>query len=170
MAAVRGVRAGLRSACGRCAAVLMCAAAAAAAALSSPARAQWASWDQGAHIREVSVELAGRVRANGPAAVFGEIDQCYRGQEQAVTLGKALEKCLIEDIVHSWVTADVFARLARENPANKVPPPQSVLEAMSGRLIAVFRKYSIPEDKGVEFMQAVRQQGMPAYVQALQPR
>jgi len=34
----------------------------------------------------------------------------------------------------------------------------------------VFRKFSIPEDKAIEFMQAVRQQGMPAYTQALQPR
>jgi hypothetical protein len=150
--------------------ILSVAALAWAAAMPWPAQAQWASWDQPAHIREVSGALAERVRADGPAQVFGEIDLCYRGQEQAITLGKALEKCLIEDIVHSWVTADVFARMARENPANKVPPPQSVLESMSGRLIAVFRKYSVPEDKAVEFMQAVRQQGMPAYAQALQPR
>ena len=32
------------------------------------------------------------------------------------------------------------------------------------------RKYGVAEDKAVEFMQAVRQQGMPAYAQALQPR
>ena len=139
-------------------------------AAASPAYAQWASWDQPAHIREVAGELAGRVRAGNAAQVFGEIEQCYRAQEQAITLGKPLEKCLIQDAVHSWVTADMFARMARDNPSRTVPPPQSVLQAMTERLIAVFRKYNVPEDKAVEFMQAVRQEGLPAYAQALQPR
>jgi hypothetical protein len=139
--------------------------------VSSVAHPQWASWDQPAHIREVSAELANRVRAKGADQVSAEIERCYRDQEKASTLVKPLEKCVIQDVIHSWVTAGVYGRLSKENLAKvNLPSPDAVVQAMSKRVTDVFRRHKIPEDKAREFIQVVRQQGMSAYGQALQTR
>jgi hypothetical protein len=138
---------------------------------SSPAISQWASWDQAVHVQEVSRELAGRVRQKGGDQAFAEIQQCYRDSASATVLTKLLEKCLIQDAVHSWVTASVYGRASKETLEKmSLPTPEVVLQSMSRRVTAVFRKHKIPEDKAREFMQTVRQQGMAAYAEVLQTR
>jgi hypothetical protein len=138
---------------------------------SSPAISQWASWDQTVHIQGVSRELAGRVRQKGADQALAEIQQCYRDSASANVLTKPLEKCLIQDAVHSWVTASVYGKASKETLEKmNLPTPEVVLQSMSRRVTAVFRKYKIPEDKAREFMQAVRQHGLAAYADVLRTR
>jgi hypothetical protein len=133
--------------------------------------AQWASWDQSAHIRETSAELAKKVGAKGADSVSAEITQCYRDQSRASGLTKPLERCLIQDAVHSWMTAGVYSRVSKETLQKmNLPSPEAILEAMSKRVISIFTRYGIPQDKALGFMESVRQLGIAAYGQVLQAK
>jgi hypothetical protein len=140
------------------------------AAVSST-QAQWASWDQQAHIRKVSAELATRVRAKGANTVAKEIAQCYRDHQRAYFLTQDLERCVIQDAVHSWVTASVFRPLAKDTLQKmNLPSPEEITDAMSKRVVAVFREFKIPEAKAHEFMRLVRELGLASYAEVLQKK
>jgi hypothetical protein len=82
-----------------------------------------------------------------------------------------LERCLIQDAVHSWMTAGVYSRVSKETLQKmNLPSPEAILEAMSKRVISIFTRYGIPQDKALGFMESVRQLGIAAYGQVLQAK
>jgi hypothetical protein len=139
--------------------------------LPSAVQAQWASWDQTAHIQKTSSDLAARVRSKGADTASAEIARCYRDHIKANTLTQPLERCVIEDAVHSWMTASVYASVSKETLTKmKLPAPDEITAAMSKRVVAVLSRFKIPQQNARDFMQLVRQQGLPAYGKVLQKK
>lgn len=84
---------------------------------------------------------------------------------------QSLERCVIQDAVHSWVTASVYAAVSKETLTKmKLPAPGEINAAMSKRVVAVFSRFKIPQQNARDFMQLVRQQGLSAYAKVLQKK
>ena len=65
------------------------------------------TWDHVANIKASAEHLAKLQQAKGALGAFEFIANCYKTHELAEEFGSALEGCLVQDYIHSKITAAV---------------------------------------------------------------
>jgi hypothetical protein len=127
-------------------------------------------WDQVANIKEAAVRLAELQQARGVTGPFQFISACYKTHTLASDYSRALEGCLIQDIIHSSVTALVYSRLSPQQRAEtRVPEPDVLTKSMASRVLASLGQYKRTEADAQALIALVNTHGMPAYSKARFP-
>ncbi|MFP4002671.1 MAG: hypothetical protein ACLFV8_02765 [Alphaproteobacteria bacterium] len=111
--------------------------------ICQPALADDVSWDRAANMKQAGRELAGMWAEKAAPGIFKHIEACHREHVlQAAEYTREAETCVVQDVVHSHVSASMYARLSEE--ARKMsgsPKAETVLLAMKKRLKATARKF-----------------------------
>ena len=139
-------------------------------AAAPPGVAQSKSWDRTANIKSSAIALAGLQQAKGALGAYEFIANCYATHELNSKYGAALEGCLVQDYIHSKVTAAVYAQLpAGERERMGLPVPQELVSAMLKRVGGAMAKYKIAEADARKFVAQVEAVGVPTFAKARFP-
>lgn len=135
-----------------------------------PALAAKPAWDQVGNIKQSAVRLADLQRSRGAEGAYKFIADCYKTHTLGSTYSQGLEGCLVLDIIHSKVTAAVYARL---DPAKRqemqLPEPDALTSSMSRRVVSALKQYDITAGEMERFVKLVDTHGMPEFTKARFP-
>jgi hypothetical protein len=133
--------------------------------------AQSKSWDQTANIKSSALHLASLQQAKGALGAYEFIANCYKTHELNSKYGAALEGCLVQDYIHSKVTAAVYAQLpVAERERLSLPDPQEMVATMLKRVGKAMGNYKIAEADARKFVAAVETVGIPTFAKARFPQ
>lgn len=140
------------------------------AGLAQAQPAAKARWDQVANIKEAATRLAELQQARGVTGAFQFISACYKTHTLASDYSRALEGCLVQDIIHSSVTALVYSRLSPQQRAEtRVPEPDLLTRSMAGRVVGALGQYQRTDADAQALIKLVNLHGMPVYSKARFP-
>ena len=138
---------------------------------TAPSFAQSKLWDQTANIKSSALHLAGLQQAKGALGTYEFIANCYKTHELNSKYGAALEGCLVQDYIHSKVTAAVYAKLpVAERVRMSLPDPHEMVDTMLKRVGGAMGNYKIAEADARKFVAAVEAVGIPAFAKARFPK
>ena len=136
---------------------------AAASAVSAKPR----TWDRTANIKASAIALAALQQAKGAMGAYQFIANCYQTHALNSEYGAALEGCLVQDYIHSKVTAAVYSNLpAGERERLDLPVPNELVDAMLKRVGAALAQYKISEVDARKFVAQVDAIGVPTFAKA----
>lgn len=122
------------------------------------------SWNQAANIREAAERLVQLQRARGPLGTFKYIADCYRTHSLASRYSEAFEACIVQDYIHSTLTAAVYQRIPKEEREKmRAPEPAALMEAMTQRISHAFAQYKVPAGEAQAFLLLVNQHGLKEF-------
>jgi hypothetical protein len=129
------------------------------------------TWDRTANIKSSAVSLAQMQQTKGAMGAFQFIANCYKTHELNSKYGQALEGCLVQDYIHSRITAAVYSKLPPGEIARMgLPVPDEMVAGMLKRLGQAMGKYNITEADARKFVAQVEAVGMPTFAQARFPK
>ncbi len=129
------------------------------------------TWDHIANIKSSAVHLAGLQQAKGALGTYEFIANCYKTHELNAKYGAALEGCIVEDYIHSKVTAAVYARLpVVERERMGLPNPDEMMRSMLKRVGIAMGNYKIAEADARKFVAQVEAVGVPTFAKARFPK
>lgn len=150
--------------------VLRPAAVLALALVAMAGRGEAKSWNQVANIKASAVKLAELQVAKGALGTFEFIANCYRTHELAEKFGASLQGCMVQDYIHSRITAAVYAKLPEsERQRMGVPGPDDLVNGMLGRVGATMAKYKLTQADAEKFIADIDKHGIPAFTKARFP-
>lgn len=133
--------------------------------LGTSATAQTLAPDRVRNIEKAAAEIATVQKKSGSNGAFAAINDCYtRELAQTTVLTPQLEACMAEDIIVSYVTAEVYSRYPRTGR-----DPDTVINAMSDRVIAMIKRFHMPPDDAHAFIEIAKTRGIKAYARAQYP-
>lgn len=136
----------------------------------TPSFGQSKGWDQAANIKLSALHLAGLQQAKGALGAYEFIANCYKTHELNSKYGAALEGCIVQDYIHSKVTAAVYAQLpAAERERMSLPDPQEMVSTMLRRVGKAMGSYKIAEADARKFVAQVEAVGIPTFAKARFP-
>ncbi len=140
--------------------------------LAAPAAVgQTKSWDHIANIKSSAVALAGLQQSRGALGAYQFIASCYATHELNSRFGAALEGCLVQDYIHSKMTAAVYAKLPPgERQRLNLPVPEDLVAAMLKRVGNAMANYKITEVDARKFVAQVEAVGVPTFTKARFPK
>jgi hypothetical protein len=139
-------------------------------AAGSTALAAKPGWDQLANIKVAAERLAQLQRARGALGTFKFISDCYRTHGLASAYSEYFEACIVQDYIHSILTASVYQRIpkdARERMG--APEPDALVAAMKHRISEAFARYKVPPAEARAFILLIDQQGLKVFGEARFP-
>lgn len=135
-----------------------------------PALAAKPAWDQIGNIRQAAARLAELQKARGAEGAYKFISDCYKTHTLGSAYSAGLESCLVLDIIHSKVTAAVYARLDRAKRQElQLPEPDVLTSSMSRRVVSALKQYDITAGEMERFVRLVDTHGMPEFTKARFP-
>lgn len=137
---------------------------------TSGALAAKPTWDRVGNIKHTAVRLAELQKTRGAEGAYKFISDCYKTHTLGSVYSQGLESCLVLDIIHSKVTAAVYARL---DPARRqemqLPEPDALTTSMSRRVVSALKQYDISAGDMERFVRLVDTHGMPEFTRARFP-
>ena len=135
--------------------------------VASAAVAKPKVWDRTANIKASAISLAALQQAKGAMGAYQFIANCYQTHALNTDYGAALEGCLVQDYIHSKVTAAVYSKLpAGERERLDLPAPDELVGAMLKRVGAALAQYKISEVDARKFVAQVESVGVPTFAKA----
>lgn len=129
------------------------------------------TWDHVANIKASAEHLAKLQQAKGALGAYEFIASCYKTHELAEEFGSALEGCLVQDYIHSKVTAAVYSRLPEgERQRLGVPAPEDLVRSMLGRVGGAMAKYKLKEADARKLLADIDKHGVPVFTKARFPK
>lgn len=124
------------------------------------------SWDHIANIKTSAVHLAELQTQKGALGAFQFIAACYQTHELAEDYGAPLEGCIVQDYIHSKVTAAVYSKVpAEQREKMGLPSPEELMKGMLGRLGGAMAKYKLTEADARKFIADIDTYGIPAFAE-----
>jgi len=121
-------------------------------------------WNQAANIREAAERLIELQRARGPLGTFKYIADCYRTHGLASRYSEAFEACIVQDYIHSTLTAALYQRIPKEEREKmRAPEPEALMQAMTQRIAQAFAQYKVPAGEAQAFLLLVNQHGLKEF-------
>lgn len=143
----------------------------AAVLASTAAVAAPKSWDHVANIKAAAVNVAKLQQAKGALGSYEFISACYKTHRLAEDFSAALEGCLVQDYIHSKVTAAVYDKLpAAERQRMGLPSPDELVNGMLGRFGGAFSQYKLSEADARKLIADIDKHGMPEFTKARFPK
>ena len=137
----------------------------------SSADAQSKTWDRVANIKASAAHLAMLQQSKGALGAYEFIANCYKTHELNSSYGAALEGCLVQDYIHSKVTAAVYAQLpVTERDRLGLPNPEEMVSTMLKRVGNAMANYKITEVDARKFVAQVEAVGVPTFAKARFPK
>lgn len=125
------------------------------------------SWDRVKNITESAQRLAQREKSQGAAETYRFIANCYATELLAESFNQGLESCIVEDYIHSRVTADVYSRIDEATRKRAgAPSGEALLGAMTQRLASAFAHYNVSETEARRLVDLIVKHGVPAFTKA----
>lgn len=122
------------------------------------------TWDHVANIKASAEHLAKLQQAKGALGAFEFIANCYKTHELAEEFGSALEGCLVQDYIHSKITAAVYAKLPpAERERLGIPGPDELVRGMLGRFGGAMAKYKLKEADARKLIADIDKHGVPVF-------
>lgn len=123
------------------------------------------AWDKAASIKAAAERLAVMQRTKGATATYEFIFNCYKTHRLASAFSEALEGCIVQDYIHSKVTAAVYDQVDEETRRKlKAPSSQQLMSLMSARVVDAYRQYGIGEQDIRAFVKRIDEQGLPVFL------
>lgn len=139
-------------------------------ALAAAPLAAKPNWNQSANIKSAAERLAQLQRARGAIGTFQFIDACYRTHSLASSYSEAFEACIVQDYIHSSLTAAVYQRIPKETRERmRSPDPEAIIAAMTRRISQAFAHYKLPPAEARAFLKLVDEQGLKVFGKARFP-
>jgi len=136
----------------------------AAAAAASPVSAAKV-WNKTENIKASAERLALMQRARGATGTYEFIFNCYKTHRLASDFSEPLEGCIVQDYIHSKVTAAVYERVDAETRKKfGAPSAEQLMALMSARVVDAYRQYGIADAEIKSFMKLVDKQGLPVFL------
>ncbi len=133
--------------------------------------AQAKTWDHVANIKASAEHLAKLQQAKGALGAFEFISNCYKTHALAEEFGSALEGCLVQDYIHSKITAAVYARLpVSDRERMGIPVPDELVRAMLARVGGAMAKYKIKEADARKLIADIDKHGLPVFTKLRFPK
>ena len=143
----------------------------AAALLCGSLAAEAKTWDRVANIKASAEHLAMLQQSKGALGAYEFIANCYKTHELNSSYGAALEGCLVQDYIHSKVTAAVYAQLpVTERDRLGLPNPEEMVSTMLKRVGNAMANYKITEVDARKFVAQVEAVGVPTFAKARFPK
>jgi hypothetical protein len=134
------------------------------AILGVGAAAQTLAPDRVRNIEKAAAEIGAIQKKSGANGAFAAIQDCYtRELAQATALTPGLDACMAEDIIASYVTAEVYSR--HPTPGRD---PDAVINAMTDRVVAIIRRFHMPPEDAHAFIDIAKTEGIRAFARAAQ--
>ncbi len=135
-----------------------------------PGRVHAKTWDHVANIKAAAVHLAQLQQAKGASGTYDFISACYQTHELAEEFSAPFEGCLVQDYLHSKVTAAVYSKIpAEERSKMGAPSPEELVGAMLRRFGAAFARYKLKEADARKLIADIDKHGIPAFTKARFP-
>ena len=146
-------------------------AAAAALLVGGSASAAPRTWDHVANIKTAAVHLSELQKTRGALGAFEFIAACYQTHELAEDFGAPLEACLVQDYIHSKLTAAIYAKLpAAERTRMGAPSPEEMVASMLRRFGGTFARYKLKEADARKLIADIDKHGIPEFTKARFPK
>jgi hypothetical protein len=127
--------------------------------LSANVAAQTLSPERVRNIEKAGAEMGAIQKKSGANGTLAAIQDCYKRElAQATALTPQLEACMAEDIIASYVTAEVYSRFPTAGR-----DPDAVIDAMTDRVVAVIRRFHMPPDDAHAFIDIAKTRGIQAF-------
>ncbi len=138
---------------------------------ASAVEAKPKAWDRTANIKASAISLAQLQQSKGAMGAYQFIANCYQTHALNSDYGSALEGCLVQDYIHSKVTAAVYSNLpVGERVRLDLPAPDELVGAMLKRVGAALAQYKISEVDARKFVAQVETVGVPTFAKARFPK
>jgi hypothetical protein len=135
------------------------------AILGTSATAQTLAPDRMSNIEKAAAEIAAVQKKSGSSGAFAAINDCYtREFARTTVLTPQLEACMAEDIIVSYVTAEVHSRYPTRGGN-----PDAVIQAMTDLVVAVIRRFHMPPEDAHALIEIAKTRGIKAYARAQYP-
>lgn len=139
--------------------------------LTMPVSARAKTWDHVANIKTAAVHLSELQKTRGALGAFEFIAACYQTHELAEDFGAPLEACLVQDYIHSKLTAAIYAKLsAAERTRMGAPSPEEMVASMLRRFGGTFARYKLKEADARKLIADIDKHGIPEFTKARFPK
>lgn len=128
------------------------------------------SWDHVANIKAAAAHLAQLQIAKGALGAYEFIDACYKTHELAEEFAAPLEGCIVQDWIHTRITAAVYAGLPPDQRAKMgSPSPEELESGMRRRVGYILTKFKVKQEDAEKLTRQIVEYGVPSYKAARFP-
>lgn len=127
-------------------------------------------WNRTTNIKSAATHLAQLQASKGALGAYEFISACYQTHRLAAEFSAPLEACLVQDYIHSKITAAVYERLPPEERSKMgLPSPKELVEAMLRRFGNTMAGYKFKEADARKLIADIDKHGIPEFTKTRFP-